>query len=129
MTADQALRPEDVYDAATIAGFRSAGYWRDDTLSASVDRLAAEQPDRVLVTDGYGALTTTELREQAYRLAGALRAGQQAGVFELRAPAGDVASFLFALADGVTIRRLCEPARDVKPLMDQAVAAARALLA
>jgi AcrR family transcriptional regulator len=63
------------------------------------------------------------------RLAGALRAGQQAGVFELPAPAGDVASFLFALADGVTIRRLCEPARDVKPLMDQAVAAARALLA
>ena len=49
MTADQALRPEDVYDAATIAGFRSAGYWRDDTLSASVDRLAAGQPDRVLL--------------------------------------------------------------------------------
>jgi AcrR family transcriptional regulator len=63
------------------------------------------------------------------RLADALRAGQDAGVFELHAPAGDLAGFLIALADGVTIRRLSEPARDVKPLMDQAVAAARALLA
>jgi acyl-CoA synthetase (AMP-forming)/AMP-acid ligase II len=80
MIADQALRPEDVYDAATIAGFRSAGYWRDDTLSASVDRLAAEQPDRVLLTDGYAALTTAQLRDRAYRLAAALlRLGVQAG--------------------------------------------------
>jgi AcrR family transcriptional regulator len=63
------------------------------------------------------------------RLAEALHAGQDAGVFELRAPAGVLAVFLIALADGVTIRRLSEPARDVKPLMDQAVAAARALLA
>jgi AcrR family transcriptional regulator len=63
------------------------------------------------------------------RLAEALRAGHAAGVFELRTPAGDVASFLIALADGVTIRRLSEPALDVKPLMDQAVVAARALLA
>jgi AcrR family transcriptional regulator len=63
------------------------------------------------------------------RLAEALRAGHEAGVFELRTPAGDVAGFLIALADGVTIRRLSEPTLDVKPLMDQAVAAARALLA
>jgi AcrR family transcriptional regulator len=63
------------------------------------------------------------------RLAEALRAGSHAGLFELRAAPGDVASFLFALADGVTIRRLSEPELDVRPLMDQAVAAARALLA
>jgi AcrR family transcriptional regulator len=68
-------------------------------------------------------------RRTRERLADALRTGQDAGVFELRAPAGDLAGFLIALADGVTIRRLSEPARDVKPLMDQAVAAARALLA
>jgi acyl-CoA synthetase (AMP-forming)/AMP-acid ligase II len=80
MTASVAPRPENVYDAATIAGFRAAGYWRDDSLSACVDQLAALQPDRILVTDGYGALTTAELREQAYRLAGALRGlGVQAG--------------------------------------------------
>ena len=50
-------------------------------------------------------------------------------MFELRAAPDDVASFLFALADGVTIRRMAEPDLDVRPLMDQAVAAARALLA
>ena len=54
-----------------MAGFRAAGYWRDETLGASVDRLAGH--DRVVLTDGYGALTGTELREQAYRLAAALR--------------------------------------------------------
>ncbi|MGI8715918.1 MAG: TetR/AcrR family transcriptional regulator [Solirubrobacteraceae bacterium] len=67
-------------------------------------------------------------RRTRERLAEALRAGHEAGVFELRAPADDVASFLFALADGVTIRRLSEPALDVRPLMDQAVTAARSLL-
>jgi AcrR family transcriptional regulator len=68
-------------------------------------------------------------RRTRMRLAEALRAGSQAGVFTLRASPDDVASFLFALADGVTIRRLAEPDLDVRPLMDQAVLAARALLA
>ena len=72
MITDAALRPEDVYDPATIARFRSAGFWRDEVLSASVDRLAAAQPDRVIVTDGYAALTAAQLRAQAYRLAAAL---------------------------------------------------------
>lgn len=62
------------------------------------------------------------------RLADALRARSQAGVFELRASAVDVANFLYALADGVTIRRLSEPDFDTRRLMDQAVSAARALL-
>ncbi len=78
MTAYLAPWPEDVYDAETMAGFRAAGYWRDETLSASVDRLAGQ--DRVLLTDGYGALTGTQLREQAYWLAAALRwLGVEAG--------------------------------------------------
>jgi AcrR family transcriptional regulator len=68
-------------------------------------------------------------RRTRTRLADALQAGSEAGVFKLRAGADDVASFLFALADGVTIRRLAEPDLDVRPLMDQAVLAARALLA
>ena len=42
MTAPPASRPEDVYDAEIMAGFRAAGYWRDETLSASVDRLAGQ---------------------------------------------------------------------------------------
>jgi cyclohexanecarboxylate-CoA ligase/acyl-CoA synthetase len=72
MITDAALRPEDVYDPATTARFRSAGFWRDEVLNASVDRLAATQPDRVIVTDGYTALTAAQLRAQAYRLAAAL---------------------------------------------------------
>jgi AcrR family transcriptional regulator len=75
----------------------------------------------------------TELAELARRmrtrLAEALRAGREAGVFELRAAPEDVACFLLALADGVTIRRLAEPELDIRPLIDQAVIAARALLA
>lgn len=63
------------------------------------------------------------------QLAEALRVGSEAGVFELRADPGDVATFLLALADGVMIRRMSEPELDARPLMDQAVAAARGLLA
>ena len=68
-------------------------------------------------------------RRTRTRLADALRAGKEAGKFELRASPDDIASFLFVLADGVTIRRMAEPDLDTAPLMDQAVAAARALLA
>ncbi len=39
-----------------------------------------------------------------------------------------MALFLFALADGLTVRSLSEPELDVSPAMAQAVAAARALL-
>jgi acyl-CoA synthetase (AMP-forming)/AMP-acid ligase II len=67
-----APRPEDVYDSDTITAFRSAGHWRDEVLSATLDRLAASQPDRVLVSDGYGTLTAAGLRGQAYRLGAAL---------------------------------------------------------
>jgi AcrR family transcriptional regulator len=62
-------------------------------------------------------------------LAEALRTGSEAGVFDLRADADDVATFLLALADGVMMRRMSEPELDARRLMDQAVAAARALLA
>ena len=75
----------------------------------------------------------TELAELSrtlrLELAAALRAGRDAGVFELRAGPDEVASFLLVLADGVMIRRMSEPALDVHAVMDQAVLAARALLA
>jgi AcrR family transcriptional regulator len=74
----------------------------------------------------------TELAELArtlrLTLADALRAGSEAHVFALEADPGDVATFLLALADGVMIRRMSEPELDVRRLMDQAVAAARALV-
>ncbi|HWF53671.1 MAG TPA: TetR family transcriptional regulator [Solirubrobacteraceae bacterium] len=72
-----------------------------------------------------------ELREYARRtrrhLATELGAKQQAGVIGLRADPEAAADFLFALADGVTMRRLMEPAHDIEPLMVLAVAAARSV--
>ena|SRR5947209_14219845 len=74
----------------------------------------------------------SELAELSRRtrthVAGALRAKAQDGVLELRADPDTVAVFLFALADGITMRRLAEPAFDIGPVIAQAVAAARALL-
>ena len=58
---------------ATIAGFRSSGHWRDEVLVDYVDRWAEEEPDRVVLTDGYSSLTTAQLRRSAYRFAAALR--------------------------------------------------------
>jgi AcrR family transcriptional regulator len=110
-----------------------------DALVRSFEELLGEGSSQVVMF--YELLTlaqrnddiATELAELSrtlrLQLAEALRAGSQAGVFELRGDPGDVACFLLALADGVMIRRMSEPELDVRRLMDQAVAAARALLA
>jgi AcrR family transcriptional regulator len=58
----------------------------------------------------------------------ALAAKARAGVLTLRDEPDAVAAFLFVLADGIAVRRLSEPDFDIRPLMDKAVAAARALL-
>ncbi|HZU40724.1 MAG TPA: TetR family transcriptional regulator [Solirubrobacteraceae bacterium] len=60
--------------------------------------------------------------------AAALRTKSEAGVLQLRDEPTEVAAFLFALADGIVIRRLSEPSLDIAPLMKHGVAAARALL-
>jgi hypothetical protein len=49
-------------------------------------------------------------------------------VLTLRDDPEAVAAFLIVLADGITVRRLSEPEFDLKPLMDHAVGAARALI-
>jgi AcrR family transcriptional regulator len=67
-------------------------------------------------------------RRSRTHLADALWAKSKAGVLELRAQPEVAATFLFALADGITIRRLSEPELDIAPLVEQAVIAARALL-
>ena len=61
-------------------------------------------------------------------VADALRQKAQAGVLELRADAEATASFLLALADGLTVRVMSEPSHDIGPEMALAVQAARALL-
>ncbi len=74
----------------------------------------------------------TELAELGRRtrshLADALRAGSEAGVLSLRADADDIATWLFALADGMTLRLLVEPDHDISGVIAQAVTATRALL-
>ena len=55
-------------------------------------------------------------------------AKRDAGVVELRADPDVVATFLFALADGVTIRRLSEPEFDIGAIVELSVAAGRSLL-
>jgi AcrR family transcriptional regulator len=67
-------------------------------------------------------------RRTRAHLAMVLRAKTDVGVLALRDDPESVAAFLFVLADGILVRRLSEPEFDVRPLMDKAVAAARALL-
>jgi AcrR family transcriptional regulator len=74
----------------------------------------------------------TELAEVGRRMrehfAEALRAKREAGVLSLRADPEDISTFLFALADGVTVRRLVEPNLDIGPVIKHCTDAARALL-
>jgi AcrR family transcriptional regulator len=67
-------------------------------------------------------------RRTREHLAEALRAKRDAGVLPMTAEPTDVSTFLFALADGITVRRLSEPELDVAPVMEHAVVAARAVL-
>ncbi len=72
-TRTELLKPSDRYSAETIAGFREKGFWRDGSLSGHLDRWAAERGDDRAVTDGYGELTWSQVRGQAYRVAARLR--------------------------------------------------------
>jgi AcrR family transcriptional regulator len=67
-------------------------------------------------------------RRTREHFADALRAKSDAGVLSLRADPEEITTFLFALADGVTVRRLVEPNLDVGPVIKHCTAAARALL-
>lgn len=67
-------------------------------------------------------------RQIRVHLGGLLKAKADAGVLFLEADPEAAAGLLLALADGLTVRMLSEPELDVAPLMELAVAAARALL-
>jgi AcrR family transcriptional regulator len=67
-------------------------------------------------------------RRTRSHMADALRAKSEAGVVHLSADADTIATFLFALADGVTVKLMSEPDFDIGPVMEQAVAAVRAVL-
>jgi AcrR family transcriptional regulator len=67
-------------------------------------------------------------RRTREHMAAALRSKAQAGVLRLHADADVLATFLFALADGITVRKLSEPDLDIAPVVGQAVTAVRAVL-
>ncbi|MHB8658285.1 MAG: TetR/AcrR family transcriptional regulator [Solirubrobacteraceae bacterium] len=67
-------------------------------------------------------------RNTRANLAEALRVKSESGVLELRADPDAVATFLFALADGITARKLSEPEIDLEPAMNLAISAARGML-
>jgi AcrR family transcriptional regulator len=67
-------------------------------------------------------------RDTRSHLAGALERKHSAGVLELRVAPELAAMFLFALADGVILRRLSEAELDIAALIEQAIVAARAVL-
>jgi len=67
-------------------------------------------------------------RSTRLHLAEVLRAKRDSGVLELRDDPETVAAFLFALADGITVRSLSEPGFDIAPVMAHAASCARALL-
>ena len=67
-------------------------------------------------------------RRTRSHLGDALERKRAGGVLSLRVDPELAAMFLFALADGVIVRRLSEPTLDIGPLTEQAIAAARAVL-
>jgi AcrR family transcriptional regulator len=67
-------------------------------------------------------------RRTRSHMAEALRSKSRDGAIELLADADTIAAFLYALADGLTIRRLSEPDFDIGPVIEQAVQAARGLI-
>jgi AcrR family transcriptional regulator len=67
-------------------------------------------------------------RRTRSHLGDALERKRADGVVALRVAPELAAMFLFALADGVIVRRLSEPELDIGPLTEQAIAAARAVL-
>ncbi len=130
------IRGELLHQA--VAGARGADELIDALVRSFEDVLAKGSSEVVMFYElltlaqrnaGIAAELSELARTLRLALADALGTASEAGVLELRADPDDVATFLLALADGVMVRRMAEPGLDARRLMDQAVAAARALLA
>jgi AcrR family transcriptional regulator len=67
-------------------------------------------------------------RRTRSHLGDALERKRAGGVLSLRVDPELAAMFLFALADGIVVRRLSEPELDLGPLIEQGIIAARAVL-
>jgi AcrR family transcriptional regulator len=123
---EQAIGGAVTVDAVLAALVRSFEDFLGDGLTSAVmyyELLTLAQRNEEIATE------IAELgRRLRSHMADALRAKSQAGVIELRAEAEAIAAFLYALADGITLRRLSEPEFDIAPVMEQSLQAARGLL-
>jgi len=132
-------RESDVRTERLEEAIEAAGDAEDvlDALVRSFEDWLGDGPAPVMI---YEMLTLAQRNEEiAAELANlgrhtrshlgeALKRKQQSGVLALRVDPELAAMFLFALADGVTVRRLSEPELDISPLTEQAIVAARAVL-
>ena len=123
---EQAIGGADTVDAVLAALVRSFEDFLGDGLTSAVmyyELLTLAQRNEEIATE------IAELgRRLRSHMADALRAKSRASVIELRADAEAIAAFLYALADGITLRRLSEPEFDIAPVMEQSLQAARGLL-
>jgi AcrR family transcriptional regulator len=128
------VRTERLEEAIEVAGDADAVL---DALVRSFEDWLGDGPAPVMI---YEMLTLAQRNEEIAaelavlgrrtrsHLGEALERKRAAGVLSLRVAAELAAMFLFALADGVIVRRLSEPELDIGPLTEQAIAAARAVL-
>ncbi len=109
-----------------------------ERLVASLEHLVDDEPEFITLVFELFTLArrheeiATEFAELVRRtreqLAAILRAKHDEGAVRLGAEPDEVADVLFAMADGMALRMLAEPARDWAPTIAAGVAAARPLL-
>lgn len=109
-----------------------------DILVASLENLIENQPETFLLL--FELFTASrrnpEIQEELAqhfarireRLGERLEAKQEEGVLKLRYSGEAVASYLYAIADGIALQRLCGPTSDPGETMAAQIAAARFLL-
>jgi AcrR family transcriptional regulator len=128
------VRTERLEEAIEAAGdaemvldalVRSFEDWMGDAQAPAMiyEMLALAQRNEEIAAE----LAVLGRRTRAH-LGEALSRKRAAGVITLRVEPELAAMFLFALADGVIVRRLSEPELDIGPLTEQAILAARAVL-
>jgi len=108
-----------------------------DALVRSFEELLGDGPAPVMIfemltlaqrNDEIAAVLAELGRRTRVHLSDALERKRDSGVLALRIAPELAAMFLFALADGVIVRRLSEPELDIGPLTAQGIIAARAVL-
>ena len=107
-------------------------------LVVGLREVIAEEPD--IVALGFELFTlsrrnadiaseyTELLRRMRLHVAAMLTQKEQEGVLKLGAEAEAVADVLFSLADGIALRMLAEPGRDIKPTIAAAVRSVASLV-